>query len=322
MVKCRRLQTLSVVAPFFNEEAGAAAFCDSVRAVLDKLGVSSELVLVDDGSTDATPQLLAEQAAGDDRVTVLSLARNFGHQAALTAGLDHARGDAVITMDADLQHPPELIPRLVEEYERGAEVVYAVREGAAGGNLFKRLTTRLFYWLIERTAEVRMIPGAADFRLMSQRCVRELRAMREPHRYLRGLVPWLGLPYATVSYQEPRRARGEASYTLGKSLRLAKHGLFSFSTAPLQMVTWLGVALTAFGMIYFAYILVIAALGRTVVGWASVIVSVLVIGGVQLISLGVLAQYIGMLFEQGKGRPLYVLKQERASEAAKPEQEC
>jgi len=307
----QQLRSLSIVSPFYNEEGGLGQFYQQLSETLAGLDLTVEFIFVDDGSGDGTLEALNRLAAADPRITVLSLTRNFGHQAALTAGLDYARGDAVVTMDSDLQHPPEMIPRMIAEFERGSDIVNAVRGSSQGLGLVKRSTTALFYWLIERTADVKMVRGAADFRLMSRRSVEALREMRESNRYLRGMVSWLGFPFSVVPYEQPARASGRAKYTAAKSLRLARQGLFSFSTIPLELVTWLGVALTGLGFLYLMYILAVVARGQAVAGWASVIVAVLVIGGVQLISLGILAQYMGMLFEQSRNRPLYVLKQER-----------
>ncbi len=322
MSERRKLHSLTVVAPFYDEEAGLATFYRELAAQVEKLNLSCDFVFVDDGSEDRTLELLTGLAEQDPRITVLSLSRNFGHQAALTAGLDHAEGEAVVVMDSDLQHPPDVIPRLIEAYEQGAEIVSAVRANPKAAGFFKQLASRLYYRLLHLLGDTPVIPDAADFRLMSRSSVLALRGMRETHRYLRGMVPWLGFSHATVSYEQPKRYAGSPSYTLGKSLRLARHGLFSFSTAPLDLVTLLGLLLTALGAVYFCYILTIKFYGQAVSGWASVIVVILVLGGVQLISLGVLAQYVAMIFEQAKERPLYILKYKRPRRRARgPETE-
>ncbi len=300
---------LSVVAPFYNEQDGAHAFYNALSTQLQQLQIRYDLVFVDDGSGDDTLRILNEIAAGDERVTVLALARNFGHQIALTAGLDHAEGALVVVMDSDLQHPPAVIPELLAAHEKGADIVYALRRDSDDLGAAKRLTADGFYWLLRRMSNITVLPGAADFRLMTREVVLALRQMRETHRYLRGMVPWLGFTYAVVPYDQPERFAGRPTYTWMKSLRLARDGLFSFSTIPLTLITWLGLALTALAGLYLVYILLVALFGDPVPGWTSVIVVLLVVGGVQLTSLGVLAQYVGMIFEQVKGRPLYVLKQ-------------
>lgn len=308
----RRLSHLTIVAPFFNEEQGVEAFYTALTAVLDRLPLDYDVVLVDDGSQDQTLDLLNTLADRDGRVTVLSLARNFGHQAALTAGLDVAMGDVVITMDSDLQHPPSLIPQLIEAYQEGADIVYAARRQSQELPFLKRVTSGAYYRLM-RLARIEMVPNAADFRLMSQEVVNILRSMRETHRSLRGIIPWLGFHSTVVTYDQPNRFAGTPTYTWRKSLRLARHGLFSFTTLPLELITLMGVVLTFFSFVYLVYIIIVSILGKTVTGWTSLITVMLVIGGVQLTSIGIIAQYIGMIFEQVKARPLYTLKQSRLS---------
>jgi dolichol-phosphate mannosyltransferase len=301
------------VAPFFNEEQGVEAFYAALTAVLDTLALEYDLVLVDDGSQDRTLELLNRLADQASNVTVLSLARNFGHQAALTAGIDVALGDVVITMDSDLQHPPSLIPRLIQEYVAVADIVYAARNQSQELPFLKRVTSEAYYGLMRRIARIEMVPNAADFRLMSQEVVNVLRSMREMHRSLRGIIPWIGFQSAIVTYDQPNRFAGTPTYTWRKSLKLARHGLFSFTTLPLELITIMGLVLTFFAFIYLIYIFIVSILGHTVTGWTSLITVMLVIGGVQLTSIGIIAQYIGMIFEQVKARPLYTLKQSRLS---------
>ncbi len=308
----RNLSSLTIVAPFYNEKSTIQVFYDTVCQHLDSLNIPCNFVLVDDGSQDETLQLLNAIADKDQRVTVLSLARNFGHQIALTAGLDYADGEAVVVMDSDLQHPPLVIPLMVEKYEDGADIVYAVRNKARNLGLLKRLTSAAYYGLLRHLTSVNFVQGAADFRLMAAPVVATLREMRETHRYLRGMVPWLGYLHTIVLYDQPDRYAGVSNYTWRKMFRLARFGLFSFSTIPLDFITWFGVTITLLGMVYLVYIFIASlVLGIVIPGWTSTIMVVLIASGVQLVSVGVLAQYIGMIFEQVKGRPLYVLKQER-----------
>lgn len=311
---------LTIVAPFYNEEAGARAFYEALVHVVDQLDAPVEMVFVDDGSRDRTLELLNAIADDDPRVSVLSLSRNFGHQAALTAGLDHANGDMILMMDSDLQHPPAVIPQMLDAYENGASMVYGVRRTARNLGFFKRLTANAYYRLLRRMSNIEVMQGAADFRLMSRDALLALRRMREYHRYLRGMVPWLGFPSAVIYYDQPDRFAGDPVYTWRKSLRLAKDGLFSFTTIPLDLIAGLGVMCTVLALAYLAYILVVWAQGRAVEGWTSVIAVVLVIGGIQLISIGTLAQYTGMIFEQVKDRPLYVLKQQRLPQRAQEDE--
>lgn len=308
-------ESLSVVAPCYNEAEGIYIFYETLWKVLDSIGIGYEIVLVDDGSQDDTLTQLNAIADDDDSVSVIALSRNYGHQAALTAGLDQASGEVVITMDSDLQHPPAVIPELLAWYERGADIVYAARQPNANVGLLKRTASSGYYWLFRRMTNIEVIPGAADFRLMSATSVQALSQMREMHRYLRGMVPWLGFTSAIVYYEQPERFAGTSAYTWRKSWRLARHGLFSFSTIPLVLITYLGLGTVALGLLYFIWVLTVWGLGYTIPGWASMIGVTLLMGGVQLISIGIIAQYIGMIFEQTKNRPLYVIKHHHRSQA-------
>lgn len=309
----RRLNSLAVVVPFYNEAAGARVFYERLREQLDALGIAVTLVFVDDGSRDATLGVLNAIADQDARVTVLSLARNWGHQTALTAGLDHVEpsAQAVVTMDGDLQHPPETIRLMVAEYERGADVVSAIRRKHNGAGPLKRLASNGFNALLAWSTHVEISEGAADFRLMSRHAVDVLKGMREVHRYLRGMVPWLGFSSATVHYEQAPRHAGMPAYTWRRSLRLAHHGLFSFSTLPLNLITWLGFFFAAAASAYLVYVAFVAFYGRTVTGWTSVIGVMLIVSAFQFLAMSIMAQYLGMVFEETKRRPLYVLKQAR-----------
>lgn len=304
-----KTRTLTIVAPFHNEETNVKPFYDALQHVLNSLEWQASCVFVDDGSADQTLRELRDLAQNHKNIVVISLARNFGHQAAITAGLDHADSDVVITMDSDLQHPPAVIPQMLALHDSGHDIVYAVRSKQYKEGWFKRITSRFYYYLLLQIAHTRVIPGAADFRLMSQKVVLALRKMRETHRYLRGMVPWMGFTYTTLTFEQADRFSGEPSYTWRKSLRLARQGLFSFSTMPLEVITYMGIILTCGAGLYLLVILVEAIAGKTIPGWSSLIASVLLIGGVQLISLGVIAQYVGMIFEQVKERPLYIISE-------------
>lgn len=299
---------ISIVAPFYNEESSIADFYTELTRVLTSLGKSYELIFVDDGSQDGTLTKLQELAARDENLTVLGLSRNFGHQSALTAGLDVAEGDAVIVMDSDLQHPPAVIPEMLKLFAAGADIVYTIRADDRGEGFLKRITSRVFYSIFKRFANIEVIPGSADFRLMRREVVDTLKGMRERHRYLRGMIPWTGWASAVLPYQQPQRKSGKSKYTFRKSLRLARHGLFSFSTIPLEIITWTGLFLSILGGIYLLYILIVSLMGKVVEGWTSTISTILILGGIQVLSLGVVAQYIGMIFEEVKGRPLYIIK--------------
>lgn len=311
MIAARRLNSLAVVVPFYNEAAGARFFYERLCEHMDALERPYTLVFVDDGSRDDTLRILNTVAAQDPRVTVLSLARNWGHQAALTAGLDYLdpAAEAVVTMDSDLQQPPETIAAMVAEYEAGADVVHAVRLGHEGAARPKRQTSQWFNRLMAWSAHVDSVPGAADFRLLSRRAVDALQQMREVHRYLRGMVPWIGFTSAVVRYAQAPRHAGTPAYTWRRSLRLAHHGLFSFTTLPLNLITWLGFFFAAAAVAYLGYVAFVAFYGDTVQGWSSVIGVMLVVSAFQFLAMSILAQYLGMVFEESKRRPLYVLKQ-------------
>ena len=300
---------LTIIAPCYNEAMVVDQFYAAlVRALeqVDNWGVC----FIDDGSTDATLERLNALAMSDRRVRVYSLSRNFGHQIALSAGLDVSLGSAVVLMDADLQHPPSVIPRMIELWRSGYDVVSAVREDTEGATWFKRATGSAFYRLINAFAETSIVPAAADFCLLSARAHAALCAMPERHRFLRGMVSWIGFPRAYVPFQAPRRLAGRSKYTALKMTGLALDALFSFSAAPMRMATRLGVALLIPGVFYFIYILArYFAVDDFVRGWGSLIGMLMIVGGIQLIFIGVVGEYLARIFEESKRRPLYFFKQ-------------
>jgi dolichol-phosphate mannosyltransferase len=305
------------VSPCFNEAAGIRDFYAALKAVLTGLdGLDHRMLFVDDGSTDATLATLNDLAARDDRLSVYSLSRNFGHQIALTAGCDEALGDALVLMDSDLQHPPALIPALVAKWRAGADIVSAVRVRTADASLLKRFSARVFYALLNSISDTRIVPDAADFVLLSRPAQEALRRMPERHRFLRGMVSWVGFRREFVEYQAPARGSGESSYTLRRMISLASDALFSFSTAPVRLATRLGLAVVACGMLYFAYIVytLLAHPEQVVQGWTSLIIVVLILSGVQIIFIGLIGEYVARIFEEAKGRPLYFFKQRPRNE--------
>jgi len=303
--------TLAIVVPCYNEAAVIERFhAELVRALAPIADVDWQLHFVDDGSTDGTLERLNALAQRDRRVRVYSLSRNFGHQVALTAGLDATRGLPVVMMDADLQHPPEILPSMIAKWREGYDVVSAVREDTDGASWFKRATAAGFYWLINRFGDTAIVPGAADFCLLSPRAHDAVCAMPERHRFLRGLVSWIGFNRAYVPFQAPRRGAGESKYTALKMVRLALDAVFSFSAAPMRMATRLGVALFLPGTLYVLYILIEYASGDQFVrGWGSLIGTLMIIGGIQLICIGIIGEYLSRIFEEAKHRPLYFFKQ-------------
>jgi polyisoprenyl-phosphate glycosyltransferase len=300
---------LSIVAPVFNERESLPEFYRRLRAVMEGIGEPWELILVDDGSTDGSDQTMAELARGDRRVQPLLFARNFGHQIAVTAGLDNARGEAVIIIDADLQDPPEVIPELVRQWREGYEVAYAVRVEREGESWFKTVTASLFYRLIYRITDVKIPFDTGDFRLLDRRVVDTLAQMRERHRFLRGMAAWVGFHQTGVPYKRAARFAGVTKYPLRKMFRLALNAVTSFSYFPLQIATYLGFLCAA---VSAAGIVVVVALrlggSQAFLGQATTLISVLFLGGIQLISLGLLGEYLGRVYDEVKGRPLYVLR--------------
>ena len=332
---------VSVVIPVFNEEGNIAALAEALDAALTTGGEDYpsiaidgyELIFVDDGSGDRSLFILRGLAAKDRRIRYISFSRNFGHQAALRAGLEAAGGECVVMMDGDFQHPPSLVPALIAEYERGFDIVatkrvepnaaapsssrlYPAKTDAATMGyqdrtpLVKRLTSRLFYALANKLSDTKLEPGSADFRLLSRRARDVLLSMKEHNLFLRGAIPWTGLPSTEISYTPDRRRSGETKYTLSKMLSLALDGITSFSVKPLRLTSFAGIFISGLGFVYALYALVIRlATDRTVEGWTSILISVLIIGGIQLICLGIIGEYLGKLFMETKGRPHYVVKE-------------
>jgi polyisoprenyl-phosphate glycosyltransferase len=305
----RPLRLLSVVAPMLDEEGLAEEFYTRVCSALGELPF--ELIVVDDGSTDRTPAILERLASNDPRVRVVILSRNFGHQTALTAGLDHARGDAVVMMDADLQDPPEVIPSLLERWRDGSDVVYAVRNSREGESAFKLTTARLFYRLMSKLSSIELQENAGDFRLIDRRALEALLAMRERNRYLRGMTVWVGFTQSAVPYERDARYAGETKYTLRKMLKFSLDAVSSFSHVPLQLATVLGFAISVIAFCLIPVIIVLKATGHYLAGFSTLTIALLLLGGVQLITLGILGEYVGRVYDEVKGRPLYFVRSRR-----------
>lgn len=302
----REPSLISVVAPVLNEEEVLPTFYERVRVALE--GLEWELVLVDDGSRDSTPDQLARLAAEDGRVRVLALSRNFGYQAAVTAGLDHASGDVVVTIDADLQDPPELIPQLVDRWKEGADVVYAVREVREGEGWLKLTTARWFTRLFVRLARLDIPPNAGDFRLLGRAALQSLRAMPERARFLRGLTVWVGFNQASVPYRRDPRFAGETRYGWRTLLRISVDAVSSFSHAPLQLAGVLGLIVSFLAFLGIPYVIGAQLLGYYVEGVSTLLFAVLFLGGVQLVTLGIIGEYISRIYDEVKRRPLYIVK--------------
>jgi glycosyltransferase involved in cell wall biosynthesis len=303
----REPRLVSVVAPMFDEEATVHVFHERVVAALGALPF--EIVCVDDGSRDGTAAVLAQLAARDTRLKVVRLSRNFGHQAALTAGLEHARGDVVAMIDADLQDPPELIPVMLDAWRRGADVVYAVRESRAGETRLKLLTARWFYRLFQKLAQIELTPDSGDFRLMDRRALDALLRMPERSRFLRGMTVWVGFTQAAVPYAREARAGGETKYTPARMLRLSFDAISSFSQAPLQLATLLGFAISALAFLGIPLTIVARYTNIYSPGIPSTILIVLLLGGIQLITVGIIGEYVGRIYDEVKRRPLYIVRE-------------
>jgi polyisoprenyl-phosphate glycosyltransferase len=298
----------SVVVPAFNEEATIPELTQRLSALLDQLDGPAEAILVDDGSHDATFRLMREAAAGDDRLRLVRLSRNFGHQIAITAGMDLAAGDAVIVMDADLQDPPEVVLELAEKWREGYDVVYAVRRRRSGETGFKRATASVFYRAFQRISNVDAPVDVGDFRLVDRRALLAFNAMRENNRFVRGMFSWIGFRQAGIEYERHERFAGATKYPLRKMLKFATDGIISFSNAPLRLALNLGflVSIVAFLLGVFAIVAKLTG-AYAVPGWASIVTVTAFLGGAQLVILGVMGEYIARIHEEVKNRPLYIV---------------
>jgi glycosyltransferase involved in cell wall biosynthesis len=300
----------SIIAPIFNEFENIPELYRRVSEVMDSTGESWELVLVDDGSTDHSTQRIHELAAQDPHVRPVIFARNFGHQIAVTAGLDFSRGAAVVIIDADLQDPPEVILQLAAKWKDGYEVVYAVRAEREGESKFKLWTAALFYRMIYMITDVKIPLDTGDFRLLDRKVVDVMKKMRERHRFLRGMSSWVGFRQIGVEYKRSARFSGETKYPFKKMVRLALNAITSFSYFPLQVATYMGFFAAGIAIIAIPVIAILRIIGsRFFGGQATTLIAVLFLGGVQLISLGVLGEYIGRIYDEVKGRPLYIVRE-------------
>src|ERR1700744_2206260 len=313
----RELSLVSVVAPAYNEDGTILEFYARVCAALDPLPF--ELVLVDDGSSDGTPMKLETLAANDPRVRVVYLSRNFGHQTALPAGLDQARGDAVVMLDADLQDPPEVITTMLDHWRGGWEGVYAVRAPRDGESRFKLATARWFYRLFDKLAQVELQQNSGDFRLLDRRPLDALLSMRERNRFLRGMTVWVGYTQAAVPYRRDPRYAGETKYTLTRMLRFSLDAIMSFSDRPLQLATLLGFLISTLAFIAIPVVVVLRVLGSYLPGFGAITIVVLLLGGIQLIAIGIIGEYVGRIYDEVKGRPLYLVRSRRNLRDPDPE---
>lgn len=303
--------TYTVIAPIYNEKENIPELYRRVGEVLNRTGESWELILVDDGSRDGSTQQILQLADQDLRVRPIIFSRNFGHQLAVTAGMDYSRGQAVVIIDSDLQDPPEVILGLIAKWKEGFEVVYAVREEREGETFFKRTTASIFYRLINKITSVPIPVDTGDFRLMDRKVVDVLNRMREHHRFIRGMSVWVGFRQTGVKYRRAARRAGETKYPLRKMIRFASDAITGFSYLPLQLATYLGFISAGLSILAIPIVAAIRLWGsqEPLLGQATTLIVVLFLGGIQLISLGILGEYVGRLYEQAKDRPLYVVRQ-------------
>jgi glycosyltransferase involved in cell wall biosynthesis len=301
---------LSVVIPVYNEQDVLGLLLDSLCGVLDGMNCDYEILLVNDGSRDQSLEILQSEAKADPRIKVLSFSRNFGHQAGVTAGLDYADGDVVIVMDADLQDPPELLSEMVERYHQGFDVVSAQRVERDGDSWFKRLTASAFYWVMRKMVDPRIVPEVGDFRLFSRSAVQAIRRFREQHRFMRGLVAWLGLRECVIPFRRQRRAAGSTKYPLRKMLQFAWTAISSFSALPLKATMLAGMLMSSVGLLYVFYVCYAALVLRiTAPGWSSLVCIQVICSGAILMAIGLVGDYVARLFDEAKERPLYVVQQ-------------
>jgi glycosyltransferase involved in cell wall biosynthesis len=304
----KSMPVVSVVVPVFNEAKSISLIYDELKKAVADLSVQLEIIFVDDGSQDSSYEEIKLLNSRDRRIRGIRFSRNFGHQAALWAGLAAASGDAVISIDADLQQPPGLIPVLIRKWQEGSEIVQTVREEVKGGTVFKKATSRLFYLLINRIGRSNIIPGAADFRLLDKKVIEEIKRTNENTLFLRGLLPWMGFKTTIVKYHADTRKFGRSKYSVKKMLSFALDGIISQSSFPLRLSFLLGISISFLSFLYGAYAVYQKLFNEKVIaGWTSVIISVLFLGGVQLTMVGIIGEYLGRVFDQVRGRPRYII---------------
>lgn len=299
---------VSIVIPAHNEEENIVVIVSRIEQVFNTLAYDYEIIVVDDGGSDNTLSVVQQIAENDPRVFFIELSRNFGHQSALKAGLDRAHGDCVISLDADLQHPPELFAEMIQKWEEGYDVVYTRREEDPGLPASKRKTSRYFYQLLNALSETEIEPGTADFRLMDAKVVEVFRGFAENDLFIRGMVKWLGFKQYAIDYMPSKRFAGASKYNLRKMRKLAVQGVTSLSVKPLHMAVYLGFFISGLALLYIPYVIYAYFFAKHVNGWASIIVTVAFFGGLQLVILGIIGIYIGKMFMQGKNRPTYIIR--------------
>ncbi|MDT8716176.1 glycosyltransferase family 2 protein [Clostridium sp. 19966] len=303
---------VSIVVPMYYEELVVEECYKRLKKVMTDNDINYEFVFVNDGSTDKTLPLLENIAAQDENVRVISFSRNFGHQIAVTAGINKAKGDAVVVIDADLQDPPEVIPKMIELWKQGYDVVYAKRKKRKGESFFKLVTAKCFYRFLHNMSDIDIPLDTGDFRLMDRKVVNVFNSMKENNRFVRGMVSWAGFKQIPIEYERDERFAGETKYPLKKMLKFASDGIVSFSAKPLKLVGSIGLICVVLSFLIFLYAIIVKIAGshNVISGWTSIMVVVTFLGGVQLLSVAVLGEYIGRIYDESKGRPLYIIEKE------------
>ena len=296
---------LSVIVPCYNEAENIRLLVDQLQKALEPM--QYEVIFVNDGSTDHTGQMIKLEMATNNKIGYITFSRNFGHQAAIKAGIDHAKGNCIVTMDADMQHPPDMIKEMIRLWEDGYEIVTAVRKNTEQLGWFKKITSRLFYWLLSKLSDHKVVFDGADFRLFDKKVAQVIRNMAEQDLYLRGIFSWVGFKQTTIDYQEGTRAFGKTKYSTKKMLQLALNGITSFSIKPLRLSLLVGITFALLAFAYGVYAIVVMALGHAVSGWTSIIASGLFLSGVQLTILGIMGEYLGKMYMAHKQRPNYII---------------
>ena len=312
MLSTTENKKISLIIPCFNEEQGLKNFHRVVSKTMEKINITCEIIYVDDGSSDNTPVVLEQLESIDPRVTFLQLSRNFGKEAALTAGIDHAMGDAVIPIDADLQDPPELIVQMVEAWQSGADVVMAKRSSRSGDTLSKKFFSGAYYWLHKKLTNIEIPSNVGDFRLMDREVVDSVKRLHEKNRYMKGLFSWVGYKTVYIDFDRTTRASGKTSFNFRRLLGLGLNGIFSFSAVPLKIWLRFGLAGILLSSIYIVIVMYkVFTQGIDVPGYASLLVAIFFMGSLQLVGLGVLGEYIGRIYEETKNRPIYIIKNKK-----------
>ena len=303
------METISIVVPVYNEQENIELFYREVCKFMEPLSYEFEIIFVDDGSSDASPAILDRLIQQDSHVRALILAHNFGHQIALTCGLDHADGDAVITMDGDLQHPPAMLPLLIEKWEKGFDVVQTIRVNTEGVSIFKKLTSSMYYKLINSMSNIHINEGGSDFRLLDKKVVKSFRQFKERARFIRGMISAIGYKQVQIEFVAPKRHAGYSKFSLRKMLHFALDGITAYSKLPLRFAFYIGILFALFSFVLTVHVVYIKLFtAEAVPGWATISASILLLGGLQLLGLGIVGEYVGRIFEEVKQRPLYLVK--------------